>query len=116
MTSCPRARTDRNNNLAAITTDVAREGGLALNLDYVVGDQFPPPSTLFTAKLLGDPVALTIRVIDAIGYYTLRGTARWIYIAMPKFVWDSLTPELKKQVIGFHYANEGGTEMKHLFD
>ncbi len=109
------ARTDRNNNPAAITTDVAKQGGLVEGTDYVAGDPFPAPSTLVTAKLLGDPIQLTIRVIDKIGYYTKSGASRWDYIAMPKFVWDALEPPLKKKVIGFHYSREGGAEMKGLF-
>lgn len=108
-------RTDRNNNPAAITTEVAQQGGLVLDTDYVAGDPFPAPSLLVTAKLLGDPIALTIRVIDVVGYYTHQGAARWSYIAMPKFVWNALTPDLKKQVVGFHYLHEGGTAMKDLF-
>ena len=108
-------RTDRNNNPAAFTTDIAKQAGLVEGTDYVPGDPFPPPSTLVTAKLLGDPVQLTIRVIDAIGYYTKAGTPRWEYIALPKFVWDSLTPDLKKQVIAFHYSHEGGVALASLF-
>lgn len=114
-------RTDRNNNPAAFTTDIAREAGLVLGTDYEQGDPFVvpvrgmPPITLYTAKLLGDPIALTIHVIDKIGYYTNTGIERWTYIALPKFVWDSLTPELKKAVIGFHYQHEGGIELKGLF-
>lgn len=108
------ARTDRNNNPAAFTTDIAKQAGLLEGTDYVAGDPFPS-GTLVTAKILGDPVQTTIRVIDAIGYYTKMGATRWTYIALPKFVWDALTPAEKKQVIGFHYQHEGGTEMKSLF-
>lgn len=109
------ARTDRNNNPAAITTDIAAQGGLALGTEYEVGDKFPDPSNLHTARLLGDPIQLTIRVIDKIGYYTKAGGQRWTYIAMPTFVWNALDPPTRKKVIGFHYQHEGGTEMKALF-
>jgi len=108
-------RTDRNMNPAAFTTDIAKQAGLVEGKDYVAGDPFPPPSTLVTAKLLGDPVQLTIRVIDAIGYYTKGGRPRWTYIALPKFVWDSLDAPTKKKVIGFHYKNEGGVALAPLF-
>ena len=108
-------RTDRNNNPAAFTVDIAKQAGLIEGTDYVAGDPFPAPSTLVTAKLLGDPVQLTIRVIDAIGYYTKWGQARWEYIAMPKFVWDSLDAPTKKRVIAFHYAHEGGVSLAPLF-
>lgn len=110
------ARTDRHNNPAAITTDVAAQGGLVLGTDYELGDFFPGGSSLRTAKLLGDPIALTIRVIDKIGYYTKTGARRWDYIAIPSFVWDALEPPVKKKVIAFHYQHESGTEMKHLFE
>ena len=108
-------RTDDNNNPAAFTTDIAKQAGLVPDVDYVAGTPFPAPSNLVTAKLLGDPVAITIRVIDAIGYYTKTGAERWVYIAIPKFVWEFLTPDQKRDVIGFHYQHEGGTAMRSLF-
>ena len=108
-------RTDANNNPAAITTDVAAQGGLILGKDYEAGEPFPPPSTLRTAMLIGDPVQLTIRVIDKIGYQTKTGFPRWTYINLPKFVWDSLSPTQKRDVIGYHYRHEGGVTMRPLF-
>lgn len=108
-------RTDENNNPAAFTTDIAKQAGLIEGTDYVPGTPFPAPSQLTTAKLLGDPVAITIRVIDAIGYVTRGGGERWVYILIPKFVWDSLSPDLKRDVVGFHYLHEGGTAMRGLF-
>lgn len=108
-------RTDRNNNPAAIITDLAEQAGLVLGKDYEIGDKFPDPSNLHTANLLGDPIQLTIRVIDAVGYYTKAGQPRWTYIAIPKFIWDALEPPIKKKVVGFHYQHEGGDAMKALF-
>lgn len=120
-------RTDANNNPTAFTTDIAKEAGLVEGVDYVVGEGFEingsatsGPRTLYTAKLLGDPIALTIRVIDAIGFYTKGGAQRWIYIAMPHFIWHNLLPDSisgpgKRDVIGFMYQREGGTEMRNLF-
>jgi len=108
-------RTDNNNNPTAFTTDIARQAGLILGKDYEEGDPFPVPSSLVTAKLLGDPVAITIRVIDAIGYKTKGGKPRWDYICLPRFVWYSFTPEQKRNVIGYHYLCEGGITMRHLF-
>lgn len=108
-------RTDENNNPAAFTTDIAEQAKLKLGTDYVDGTPFPLPSNLVTAKILGDPIAVTIRVIDAIGYYTKYGKPRWTYIAIPTFIWTSLTADQKRDVIGFHYRNEGGTIMKSLF-
>lgn len=108
-------RTDRNMNPAAITVDVALQGGLVEGTDFVLGDRFPAPSRLITAKLLGDPIALTIRVIDAIGYVTKLGTPRWTYCNIPKTLWDTLSDEQKKIVVAAHYKAEGGTAMAGLF-
>lgn len=108
-------RTDQDLNPTAFTTDIARQAGLVLGVHYIGGSAFPPPSTLTTAKLLGDPVAITIRVIDAVGYYTRDGEQRWDYISIPKFVWLSLSPEAKRDVIGWMYEREGGTAMRSLF-
>lgn len=110
------SRADRNNNPAAITVDVAATGGLQFETDYLQGDPFTVgDKTYYTAHLVGDPIELTIRVIDKAGYYTAHGSQRWTYIAIPRFVWDSLTFDLKKQVIAFHYQHEGGTELAPLF-
>lgn len=109
-------RTDKHNNPAAFTTDIAKQAGLVEGQDYTQGDPFTAGEhTYFTAKLLGDPIETTIRVIDAVGYQTKAGGARWTYINLPRFVWDSLTPELKRDVVGYHYQHEGGTEMRSLF-
>ena len=108
-------RADRNNNPAAFTTDIAKEAGLILGVDYIVGDVFQDNNKLYTAKLLKDPIDLTIKVIDKITYYTRSGKTRWNYIAIPKFIWELLTYEEKKQVIKFHYRNEGGTELLKLW-
>jgi hypothetical protein len=107
-------RTDNNNNPAAVTTDVAVMG-LLKDVEYSAGDPFPAPSNLVTARLIGDPVALTIKLIDAIGYQTHAGSPRWTYINLPKFVWDALTPDQKRDVVGYHYQHEGGTAMRGLF-
>jgi hypothetical protein len=108
-------RTDDNNNPMAFTTDVARYAGLTEGVDFEGGTPFPPPSQLVTAKLLGDPIAITIRMIDAIGFYTHHSVQRWVYMALPKFVWDSLSGDQKRDVIGFAYQREGGIEMRSLF-
>ncbi len=115
-------RTDGHNNPTAFTTDVAKEAGLVLGLDYTKGDSFSvqvstfAAITLFTARLIGDPIALTIRVIDAVGFYTRIGSQRWGYIGMPADVWSFyLSPEAKAAVIGGMYEREGGTAMLPLF-
>lgn len=113
-------RTDRNNNPAAFTTDVAKDAGLVEGTDYVQGDPFTVPGqngpvTYYTAKLLGDPIQLTIRVIDHATYYTKGGHERWLYVAIPKFLWDGLDDATKKKVIAFHYTHEGGVALAPLF-
>lgn len=107
-------RTDDNNNPTAVTTYVAAMG-LIRGTEWVPGTVFPAPSPLVTAKLLGDPVALSIKLISTVGYYTHSGQPRWNYIALPKFVWDTLTPSQQRDVIGFHYKMEGGVTMRLLF-
>jgi hypothetical protein len=109
-------RTDKNNNPTAFTTDIAKEAGLNYPIEYVTGDPFTINGhTYYTAKLIGDPIAITIKVIDKVGFYTIVPYQRWIYIAIPFKLWNELTIEQKKYVIGFMYQNEGGTEMRHLF-
>jgi hypothetical protein len=109
-------RTDRNNNPTAMIMEMASEGGLALGTDYVQGDAFTSGTqTFYTAKLIGDPIALTIKVIDKLGFYTAPPHARWTYIAIPYDVWLSLTPNQKQYVIWYMYHNEGGIEMESLF-
>lgn len=109
-------RTDTHNNPAAFTTDVAHQAGLAEGIDYTVGDSFQAGElTYHTARLIGDPVALTIRVIDKIGYKTRQGVPRWSYICLPNFVWKAFTPSQKRDIVGYHYYNEKGTAMMSLF-
>jgi hypothetical protein len=108
-------RTDDNNNPTAFTVDLAAQAGLLLTVDYIDGTPFPSPSKLITAKLLGDPVAITIRVIDVVGFYTQEGGQRWEYIAMPKFLWNELLEDEQRDIIGFMYQREGGVAMRRLF-
>jgi len=107
-------RTDRHNNPTAFTTDIAKLAGLKEGVDYVAGDKFPD-SNLKTAKLLGNAVDTTIKVIDKIGFTTASGKPRWTYINMPKSQWNALSYEEKKQVISGMYKREGGTQLNNLF-
>ena len=109
-------RTDSHNNPAAFTTDIAKQGGLVLGTDYTQGDPFTAGTmTLYTACLIGDPIELTIRVIDAVGYFTKGGQPRWIYAALPKWVWSGLSADGKRDMVGYHYLHEGGTAMRDMF-
>ncbi len=109
-------RTDANNNPTAFDTEVAHQAGLILGTDYAIGDPFLANGRIFhTARLLGDPITITVRVINAISFYTHPGAERWVYIGMPKFIWTALSSDQQRDVIGFMYQHEGGTAMRHLF-
>lgn len=109
-------RTDSHNNPAAFTTDVAAEAGLRLNVDYTRGDSFQTGNlTLYTARLIGDPIAMTIKVIDKLSFLTAKGNSRWGYITIPMLTWVELAEYQKKDVIGWMYQREGGTAMRVLF-
>lgn len=107
-------RTDRHNNPTAFTTDVARAAGLKEGVDYAIGDAFPNNPSLKTARLLGDPIDTTIRVIDTIGFQTSSGKPRWDYINIPRSQWNALSYEQKKGVIAKMYAHEGGTQLRNI--
>ena len=111
-------RTDRNNNPTAFTTAIAIEGGLVQGRDFVQGDENEAAEHVYyTAKLIGDPISLTIGVIDRIGFRVGSDPykPRWTYINLPYDLWQGLTTAQKRQVIGDMYACEGGTAMKPLF-
>ena len=106
----PAMRTDRNNNPTAFTTDIAKQAGLVLGRDYEVGDPFQTGNggTLYTAKLIGDPVDQTIKVLDRIGFYTQSGAQRWTHTAIPKDQWNKMSYEQKSQIVKQMYQKEGG--------
>jgi hypothetical protein len=103
-------RTDRHNNPTAFTTEVAKQAGLVEGVDYTIGDAFPNNPNLKTAKLLGDPVGTTIKVIDKIGFYTPSGQPRWTYInQIPDAKnWSNLSYDQKAKVVAQMYQHEGG--------
>ena len=101
-------RTDRHNNPTAFTTDIAKQAGLKEGVDYVNGDPFPNGKGV-TAKLLGDPIDTSIKVIDNIGFYTKSGAQRWSHTAIPKSQWDNMDYNEKRNVIAKMYKNEGGS-------
>lgn len=109
-------RTDKHNNPTAFTTDLAKQAGLQINVDYVRGDPFPNNQDMFTAKLLGDPIQLTINLIDRVGFTTKSGAQRWIYMYPEMNVaWKWLPRQGKKAIIQYMYHHEGGTELEKLF-
>lgn len=109
------ARTDRNNNPTAMTTDVAKEMGLIEGKDYVnTGDVFDG-GKLATAKLLGDPISTTIKAIDNGGFQTASGKPHWSYINMPKSQWDAMSYAEKKTTVQSMYKHEGGSALNKYF-
>lgn len=108
-------RTDENNNPTAMIEQLALQGGLVRGVEFVKGTKFPGNSDLYTAKFLKDPIKLTIKVIDRVGFYTKAGVPRWEYISIPSFIWLKLSEEAKLDIIGFMYQREGGTKLQALF-
>lgn len=109
-------RTDEHNNPTAFTTDIAFYAGLVKGEDYETGAPFSVGSaTFYTAKILKDPIQTTIKVIDKIGFVTKIGGPRWIYINLPKWLWNGMNEFEKTKVIGFMYHHEGGVSMVNLF-
>jgi len=110
-------RTDRHRNPTAFTVDLARQAGLAEGVDFEAGDEFRSGGRTYrTARLLGDPLALTLKVIDRLGFYTKTGRLRWSYIAIPQRLWETFGERQRKITVAWMYSMEGGTEMKELFE
>jgi len=107
-------RTDRHNNPTAFTSDIAKQAGLVEGTDFEVGDKFPE-GNLTTANLLKDPIQTTIKVIDAIGFFTGGGAQRWSHTAMSESEWTKLSFNEKKDVIEQMYQREGGSALNSLF-
>lgn len=111
------SRTDRNNNPTAMTTDVARTLGLVEGVDYVQGDPFQAGnSTLYTAKLVGDPFQTTIKALDNAAssgnkqaFYTQSGAPRWSHTAMTDQQWTAMSPQQKLATVQQMYQRENGT-------
>lgn len=106
-------RTDENNNPAALTTDVAKQAGLIEGVDYIQGTPFKSFNHVYyTAKFLKDPVDLTIKVIDKIGFMTNNGLhPRWEYTSdLIKKMWGMLSYPQKILIIADMYKHEGGSQ------
>ena len=96
-------RTERNNNPTAMITAYAKELGGVLWEDYEIGDSFIwtdknwNPITLYTARLIGDPVEKTIELLD-----------RWLANGMPNiFKWWTYASELWLNNNVWRNATEG---------
>ena len=100
-------RTDRHNNPTAFTIAIAKQGGLKEGVDYTVGDPFPNNPNQKTARLKGNALDKTIKVIDNIGFFTQSGQPRWTHTQMSKAKWDNLSKAQKKNIIKEMYNKEG---------
>ena len=108
-------RTERNNNPTAMTTDVAKSLWWIEWVDYVQWDSFKTwdGRTLYTAKLIGDPIETTIRLLDNAAnswkwaFYTKWWAKRWTHTAMSDKDWLALTPEQKQNVVLQMLQREG---------
>lgn len=103
-------RTDRHNNPTAFITQIAEQAGLVPGVEWTPGDPFPNNPNLRTARLIGDPIALTIKVLDRIGFYTPSGKPRWTYVnSLPGINnWRNLNYGQKANIIAQMYRHEGG--------
>lgn len=110
----PTQRTDKHNNLLAITTDVAKQAGVP----YEVGEDFPEDEggdDYQTAILIGDPIDVAIDVIDRIGFFTQDDGMRWNHEGTSREQyeqwqadWPNMSRNEKIQVIATMYEREGG--------
>lgn len=109
-------RTERNNNPTAMTTDVAKSLWMVEWVDYEKGDPFTTWDwkTLYTAKLIGDPIEATVKAFDNAAskgiwiFYTQWGKQRWTHTAMTNEQWMALSPEEKKNVVLWMLQKEWG--------
>lgn len=108
-------RTERNNNPTAMTVDVAKSLWWVEWVDYVQWDSFKTwdGRTLYTAKLIGDPIETTIKLLDNAAnswkwaFYTKWWAQRWTHTAMSDKDWLALTPEQKQNVVLQMLQREG---------
>ena len=108
-------RTERNNNPTAMTTDVAKSLWWIEWVDYIQWDSFKTwdGRTLYTAKLIGDPIETTIKLLDNAAsswrwaFYTKWWAKRWTHTAMSDKDWLALTPEQKQNVVLQMLQREG---------
>lgn len=119
-------RTERNNNPTAMTTDVAKMLGWVLGVDYEIWDSFTgwDWKVYYTAKLIGDPIETTIRLIDrwiANGidpFYRANWQGRWSYISkigITKEKWQNMSPSEKADIIAQMLKYEWGSLENMLY-
>jgi hypothetical protein len=88
--------------------------GLVEGKDYVEGDPFDN-GQYHTAKLTGDPVAITIKAIDKGSFYTANGKQRWTHTAIPQNQWDAMSYEEKKNIVKQMYQKEGNNGLLNKY-
>jgi len=122
-----RYRTDRHNNPIAAVYGLFKQASSSGSLDtreprliegihFEKGDPFRSGGrTFYTGRILADPIAVSIALIDRVGFYTGNNRQRWSYIAIPWWVWRSMNEWQKTLTIYEMYQHEGGVEMEELF-
>ena len=119
-------RTERNNNPTAMSTDVAKMLWGVLGVDYEIWDSWTSADwrVYYTAKLIGDPIETTIRLIDrwiANGidpFYRANWQGRWSYISkigITKAKWQQMSPAEKAEIIKKMLQYEGGSMENMLY-
>ena len=114
-------RTERNNNPTAMTTDYAKMLWWELGVDYEIWDSFISASgkTLYTAKLIGDPIETTIRLLDrALANWNQNIFSGWTYakkLWLNNSVWANATPEEKRDIIYKMLKQEWGNMDNMLY-
>jgi hypothetical protein len=107
---------DRHNSPIRLTVALAKQAGLILGQDYACGDSYEANGhTHYTARLLHDPIALSLIVIDRVGFYGVK-IPRWNYIAIPERVWGTFSDYQRILTLKSMYWAEGGTALNQLFD
>lgn len=107
-------RTERNNNPTAMITDYAKMLWGVLWEDYEIGDSFISESwaTLYTAKLIGDPVEKTIELLDRWLAKWMNIFSGWSYAAdlwLTNEVWANADEKKKREIVEKMLKHEWGS-------
>lgn len=105
-------RTERNNNPTAMITAKAKQLGWILWEDYEIWDSFvwSDGRTYYTARLIGDPIETTIRLLDRwLEKWLANIFSGWTYASklwLNNEVRRNATPEEKREIIYNMLAQE----------
>lgn len=105
-------RTERNNNPTAMITAKAKQLGWVLWVDYEIWDSFvwSDGRTYYTARLIGDPIETTIRLLDRwLEKWLANIFSGWTYASklwLNNEVRRNATPDEKREIIYNMLAQE----------